>query len=113
MRNKLLRLFIGGVLLLAIVGCANTNKDNNGNDSENMNDPYRVNDKIIEYFQTNGFKDYDNYSYNYVDSANEKVIVGLLDNSKEQQDKFKELIVDSELIEFVQGKLNLDYLEIN
>lgn len=63
-----------------------------------------VNNKIIEYFQTNGVIDYDNYIFNYVDEENKVVVVGLLDNSEKEQEKFKKTIIDSDLIRFVKGE---------
>lgn len=54
MKNKMLILLFCSVLSLTVIGCANTNKDVSETD---VNDPYKVNDKIIEYFQTNGAKD--------------------------------------------------------
>mgnify|MGYP004494001627 FL=1 len=51
-----------------------------------MDELNRVNDKIIEYFQTNGVIEYDNYSYNYVDVEKMVVVVGLVDNSEKEQE---------------------------
>lgn len=73
---------------------------NNDVTEEQLNN---VNDKIIKYFMSSNVK-YDNLSFNYVDLTNKKVVVGLYDNSKEQQDKFRKLVVDSELIEFIKGE---------
>lgn len=61
-----------------------------------------VNDMIIEKLMNNDIE-YDNYCYNYVDTQRKVVIVGLEDNSKEEQEWFKKNIVDSDLIEFEQG----------
>lgn len=63
----------------------------------------QVNNKIIEYFSNNGTSNYENYAFNYVDEENQVVVVGLLDNSKEEQEKFKETAVNSDLIKFVQS----------
>lgn len=63
-----------------------------------------INDKIIDYFKKNGVEKYENYSYNYVDEQNKLVIVGLIDNSKEQQEWFKKNIVNSKYIKFEQGE---------
>ena len=43
----------------------------------------KINDKIIEYFQTHD--KYSNFSYNYVDEKEKVVVVGLIDNSKNEQ----------------------------
>ena len=62
----------------------------------------KINDKIIEYFQTHD--DYSNFSYNYVDESNLVVVVGLVDNSKEEQSWFRKNVVDSKYIKFEQGE---------
>lgn len=62
----------------------------------------KINDEIIEYFQTHD--DYSNFSYNYVDEANLVVVVGLVDNSKEEQSWFRKNVVDSKYIKFEQGE---------
>ncbi|MCI9280099.1 MAG: hypothetical protein HFJ02_04810 [Bacilli bacterium] len=62
-----------------------------------------VNDKIIAFF-TENLSQYENYSFNYVDETNHKVVVGLLDNNLEWQEKFLELVVRSEYIQFVKGE---------
>ncbi len=62
-----------------------------------------VNDKIIAFF-TGNLSQYENYSFNYVDETNHKVVVGLLENTSEWQEKFLELVVRSPYIEFVKGE---------
>ena len=54
-------------------------------DNKQTLNPTEVNDYIINYFENNTNS---NLSYNYVDTENSKVIVGLLDNSKEKQEEF-------------------------
>ena len=61
-----------------------------------------VNDMIIETFMNDNIN-YDNYCYNYVDTQRKVVVVGLENNTKEEQEWFKKNIVDSDLIEFEQG----------
>ncbi len=98
MKKKILTILIFGVIFLGITGCG----------KEKMTDIYElniINDKIIEYFEKNGSVKYDNYSYNYVDEENGFIIVGLFDNSKEQQEWFKKNIVNSKYIKFEQAKL--------
>ena len=56
-----------------------------------------VNDKIIAFF-TGNLSQYENYSFNYVDETNHKVVVGLLENTSEWQEKFLELVVRSPYI---------------
>ena len=62
----------------------------------------KINDKIIEYFQTHD--KYSNFSYNYVDESNLVVVVGLVDNSKVEQSWFRKNVVDSKYIKFEQGE---------
>ena len=88
------------ILLLGIIGLAGCEIKRDVSIDE-LND---VNNKIINYFQENGAEVYNNYSYNYVDLENGFVIVGLLDNSKEQQEWFKKNIVNSKYIKFEQSK---------
>lgn len=70
-----------------------------------------INDKIITYFSSEQ-REYDNLSFNYVDEKEDKVIVGLKNNTKEEQEKFKELVIDSSHIQFVEGKNNSNVPEI-
>ena len=60
-------------------------------------------DIIRDYFNNNGASIYNNYSYNYVDEKDMVVVVGLVNNSKEEQEWFKNNIVDSKYIRFEQG----------
>lgn len=66
-----------------------------------------INNKIIEYFSLEENIKYGNYSYNYIDYENMVVVVGLKDNSLEEQDKFREIVVDSKLIRFEKGEITL------
>ena len=70
----------------------------------NVDELNNVNNKIIDYFTTNGVKNYENFCSNYVDEITGVVVVELLDNSIEEQNKFKRLVVDSDLIEFRKGE---------
>lgn len=91
-----------GIMILGITGCGNNSKE--VTDAELQS----VNNKIIEYFQMNGVKNYENYTFNYVDEENKVVVVGLLDNSEKEQEKFKKTILDSKLIKFVKGERFVD-----
>ena len=82
-------------LLLGITGCFKRER-------VTIDELNIINDKIIEYFQTNGDK-YNNYSYNYVDEENYVVVVGLVDNSKKQQRWFKKNVINSKYIKFEKG----------
>lgn len=68
------------------------------------NELNNINKKIIDYFTNNGVKDYENFCSNYIDEINGVVVVELLDISQKEQDKFKKLVVDSDLIEFRKGE---------
>ena len=61
-----------------------------------------VNNKISSYFESFG-ADYDNLSSHYVDTINKVVIVELAVNTKAEQDRFKSMVVSSDLIKFIQG----------
>lgn len=94
--KKILLIVIGLFLLLGITGCFKREK-------VTIDELNIINDKIIDYFQTNGDK-YNNYSYNYVDLENFVVVVGLVDNSKKQQEWFKKNVVNSKYIKFEEGE---------
>lgn len=65
-----------------------------------------INEKIINYFQSNNM--YENYSYNYVDEEKKVVVVGLVNNTNEEQEWFIKNIVNSKYIKFEQGNHLLD-----
>lgn len=81
-----------------IIAAAITNSD----DKNEINVLENINNKIIEYFES-GKENSFNLSANYIDKENNIVIVELLNNSKEEQDLFKKLVIDSEYIKFVKG----------
>lgn len=76
-------------------------------DNNSLTELNAINQQIIDYFKKHDVKKYPNYSYNYVDEKNKKVIVGLKDNSESEQQKFKETIVNSELIKFEEGEITV------
>lgn len=92
-------ILIFGVIFLGIItiitGCSREK-------NVSIDELNKINDKIIEYFQTHD--DYSNFSYNYVDEINLVVVVGLVDNSKEEQSWFRKNVVDSKYIKFEQGE---------
>lgn len=96
------KIILLGLIIIILTGCTT---DNN---KPSLSELSEINDKIIAYFQS-GNVEYTNYSYNYVDEANRQIVVGLLNNSKEEQDKFKELIVNSEYITFRKAEPNYNY----
>ena len=73
-----------------------------------------INHYIINYLEDNN--DISNFAFNYVDDITNKVIVGLINNSKEEQEKFiKKVFIDDEakildainnqeIIKFVESK---------
>lgn len=82
------------ILCLLLVGCGNGEISNEELDA--------INNDIIIYLSNN---QYDNLIFNYVDYENKNVVVGLSDNSVEKQKDFKEKIVDSKYIKFVQSEV--------
>lgn len=98
MKKTILTILLCGVMIFDLTGCGHNKKEVTKEDLEN------VNNTIIEYFQTNGVKEYENYTFNYVDEENKVVVVGLLDNSEEEQERFKKEIINSDLIKFVKGE---------
>ena len=95
MKKKTLNTILFIVIIISVTGC---NKTANVSEEQLNN----INDKIIAYFSSDN-AEYNNLSFNYVDTINKKVVVGLLNNSKEEQEKFKKLVVDSEYIVFIEG----------
>ena len=85
------------ILCLLLVGCSNDKVSNEELDA--------INNDIIVYLSNN---QYDNLIFNYVDYENKNVVVGLSDNSVEKQKDFKEKIVDSKYIKFVQSEVMND-----
>lgn len=67
------------------------------------NDLNDINDLITKYFLKNGVKN-TNFVANYVDVFSNKVIVELKNISLEEQEKFKNEVIDSDLIEFKLGE---------
>ncbi len=91
-------IFIGMIAIIicfTLVGCGS----NKGNDTE-LKESYN---KIGEYFGNESL-DRSNLGAYYLDEEKNKIVVVLVNNSKEQQEKFKEITkVDSKYIVFVQG----------
>lgn len=83
------------VLCLFLIGC----------DKISNEELDAINNDIIIYLSNN---QYDNLTFNYVDYENKKVVVGLSENSVEKQNDFKEKVVDSKYIKFVQSEVMND-----
>lgn len=69
-----------------------------------------VNIKIGEYFG-NENSDRTNLVYNYIDSDNNTIIVGLVDNSKEKQDEFLNSIFDKDTIKYIKDNSFVKFLK--
>lgn len=69
-----------------------------------------VNIKIEEYFG-NENNDRTNLVYNYIDSDNNTIIVGLVDNSKEKQDEFLNSIFDKKTIKYIKDNSFIKFLK--
>ena len=97
MKKTLFAVLVCTLMTLTLTGCGSKVETDNrvGNVSiEELND---INNKIIYYFNNNGASIYNNYSYNYVDEKDMVVVVGLVNNSKEEQEKFiKKVFIDDE-----------------
>lgn len=100
MKKKILNTLLFIIIIISVTGCNKTANNKTANVSEEQLN--NINDKIIAYFSSDN-AEYNNLSFNYVDTINKKVVVGLLNNSKEEQERFKKLVVDSEYIVFIEG----------
>jgi hypothetical protein len=111
--KKMLMVLFCCFIVIGITGCVKTNDDTT------LNDVYN---KIGEYFGDEN-ADRSNLASNRLDTANNVVVVELIDNSKEKQESFlKNAKIDfkySKYIKFVQGepyytsdKCNFDGLQI-
>lgn len=68
-----------------------------------------INNQIVEYFKDENHE-YDNLSYNYVDYDRKKVVVGLKNNTLEEQNRFREYVIDSTYLLFEESKIELNDL---
>ena len=93
MIKKTILLFI---VTLLVVGCTTSKKTK-------LDELNNINDIITKYF-LNSEVDNRNYSYNYVDIEKEVIVVGLINNSKAEQERFKKNVVDSKYIRFEKGE---------
>lgn len=102
--KKLLIILLLASALIGITGCKNGSKAADTTELES------VNNKIVEFFSSSHSNDKlsDNFCFNYIDEKNQIVVVGLLNNSEEQQKEFREKVIDSKLIKFVQGSKNIN-----
>lgn len=68
--KTILTIILCGFTVLGLIECTKEKE-------VSVDELNNINDKIIDYFQTNGVEKYENYSYNYVDEESELVIVEL------------------------------------
>lgn len=80
--------------LLIITGCGNNTKE------PSMSELKQLQQKIEEKLDNITYNNLASYG---IDEENKKVIIELVNNTKEEQDWFKENITDSPHIEFKQG----------
>lgn len=92
-----------GSLLFGMTGCNSEKKV----EVVTLNELNDINDKITIYFSSVESQ-YDNLCFNYVDEVNMVVVVGLLDNSENKQEEFKDIVVNSEFIKFIQGSKDIN-----
>lgn len=102
MKKTIVAILVCGFVFFGLTGCGN---DKNKNVT--LEDLNNVNNEIINYFLSDEVE-YKNLAFNYIDEEKKVVIVGLLENTEEQQKEFKNEVVDSHLIEFVQGSENIN-----
>ena len=107
MRKIICALFLCSIIILVVISCKIKKE-------VSIDELNNINDEIIGYFNRNGTKKYDNFSYNYVDEKEKVVVVGLIDNSKKEQKWFSKNIVDSKYLRFEKAKrMEDDYLNVS
>ena len=92
--KKILGIVLCVAMLVVITGC--------NNEEVGVKELNKINDKITEFYINNNDKA-GNLGSHYVDEENKVVVVELINNSKEEQEKFRKEVIDSEYIKFVQG----------
>lgn len=92
--KKILTIVLCTFMLVVITGC--------NNEEVGVKELNKINDKITEFYINNNDKA-GNLGSHYVDEENKVVVVELINNSKEEQEKFRKEVIDSEYIKFVQG----------
>lgn len=92
--KKVLTIVLCVVMLVVTTGC--------NNEKVSIKELNKINDKITEFYINNNDKA-GNLGSHYVDEENKVVVVELINNTKEEQEKFRKEIIDSEYIKFIQG----------
>lgn len=112
MKPKVIVILFAIIMIFLLMGCAinksikseKVNSDYSGAAENNKNELNRINNKIINYFSVEDAPLKENMSFNYIDEEKNVVVVGLKNNSEENQQEFRKLVVDSPYIKFVQGE---------
>ena len=100
--RKILCIFICGISILSLCGCNVDIENNQSQHEENFNDSLvKIQNEITNVISQK--KDYKNFASCYVDYRIDKVVVVLVDNSKNEQNWFLKNIYNSEYIKFEQG----------
>ena len=92
--KKILTIILCIFMLGVITGC--------NNEEVSIKELNKINDKITEFY-INKYDKAGNLGSHYVDEENKLVVVELINNTKEEQEKFRKEIIDSEYIKFIQG----------
>ena len=92
--KKILTIVLCVFMLAVTTGC--------NNEEVVVKELNKINDKITEFYINNNDKA-GNLGSHYVDEENKVVVVELINNTKEEQEKFRKEIIDSEYIKFIQG----------
>lgn len=99
MRRKILIILISLLIILGGTGCIQKS-------SKNINS---LNNSINEYFTWNPQYIGNPYVYNYVNENENVIVVGLLNNTKEEQKWFKKAVLNSKYVKFEKAKnVNFD-----
>lgn len=102
MKNQLLSILICGVMCVGLTGCQKDKIGKIGLEDANI--------KIQQYFG-NEKNDRTNLVYNYIDSDNNVIIVGLVDSSKEKQEEFLSSIFDKNTIKYIKINSLIEFKE--
>ena len=94
MKRKILIILISLLIILGGTGCIQKS-------SKNINS---LNNSINEYFTWNPQYIGNPYVYNYVNEDENIIVVGLLNNTKEEQKWFKKAVLNSKYVKFEKAK---------
>lgn len=100
MKKTILTILLCSLAMLGITGCIKDEVSEISLEDANI--------KIQEYFE-NEKNDHSNLVYNYIDSDEKKIIVGLIDNSEEKQEEFLNSIFKKETIKYIKSKSLIEF----